>query len=75
MVEGGANETKRGRPWEFVAVVHGFYGNDNDTNNANANAALSFEAAWQNPSKSLRIRNSIGDREAERLAEDLNGAQ
>ena len=48
-----------GRPWEFVAVIHGF------------TDGRKFEAAWQNPSKSLSIRNNIGDREAFLLADRL----
>ena len=55
---GGALETQvLGRPWEFVAIVHGF------------TDGRKFESAWQNPSKSLSIRNSIGDREAFWLAD------
>jgi len=53
---GGAWRTKRsGRPWEFVAIVHGF---------PDKITALQFEWAWQHPKKSLHVRDALGDKEA-----------
>ena len=49
----GANKTKRaGRPWTFVAIIHGFQ--DKIT-------ALQFEWAWQNVDKSKAFREAVGD--------------
>jgi predicted GIY-YIG superfamily endonuclease len=53
--QGGARHTQVGRPWEFVAVVHGF---------SNEEFAQKFESAWQNPGTSTYVRNNIGDMEA-----------
>ncbi|CAB9505324.1 endonuclease subunit SLX1 [Seminavis robusta] len=56
---GGARRTKRsGRPWEFVAIVHGF---------PDKIAALQFEWAFQHPGRSIHVRDSLGDREAASL--------
>ena len=56
---GGARRTKRaGRPWEFVAIVHGF---------PDKITALQFEWAWQHPNKSLHVRDALGDQEAAAL--------
>jgi len=50
---GGANKTKRaGRPWTFVAIIHGFQGHI---------TALQFEWAWQNVDKSKAFREAVGD--------------
>jgi predicted GIY-YIG superfamily endonuclease len=40
ILTGGAKDTKRHRPWEYVAIVSGF---------ADENAAKHFEYAWQHP--------------------------
>ena len=57
--KGGAKETERYRPWEYVAVVRGF------------SDGRSFESAWQNPSTSQYIAKRIGDWEKDLLAEKL----
>lgn len=53
---GGANRTKKsGRPWTFVAILHGFQ--DKIT-------ALQFEWAWQNVDKSKAFREALGGNDA-----------
>jgi predicted GIY-YIG superfamily endonuclease len=56
---GGALRTRRrGRPWEFVAIVGGF---------PTSKQALQFEWHWQHPAKSKLIRLELGDVEASKL--------
>lgn len=43
----GARRTSRHRPWEMVAVVHGF---------ASKTQGLQFEWAWQNPEKCIPLK-------------------
>lgn len=44
---GGAMRTSRHRPWQMVAIIHGF---------ASKTQALQFEWAWQNPFKSSALK-------------------
>lgn len=56
---GGALRTRRkGRPWEFAAIVGGF---------PTSKQALQFEWHWQHPAKSKLIRLELGDVEASKL--------
>ncbi|GBG75488.1 hypothetical protein CBR_g20119 [Chara braunii] len=45
----GARHTRKLRPWEMVLVVHGF---------PDQVQALQFEWAWQNPKRSLAVREA-----------------
>ena len=56
-IKGGAYRTKRrGRPWEFLVVVHGF---------STKKSALRFEWAWQNTWKSFSVEPLVGERRRE----------
>ncbi|KAI8803411.1 hypothetical protein BJ742DRAFT_498527 [Cladochytrium replicatum] len=48
-IQGGAMKTTRKRPWDMVAVVHGF---------TNKYAGLQFEWAWQNPHLSRHFKEA-----------------
>lgn len=50
---GGAYRTRRGRPWENVAVIHGF---------TSKTHAMQFEWAWQNPLRSLTLKMHSHDK-------------
>ncbi|CAM9123640.1 unnamed protein product, partial [Laminaria digitata] len=47
-----AVQTKRKRPWDMVAIVHGF---------PSKSSALQFEAAWQHPQRDRRIKVKAPD--------------
>ena len=55
-IKGGASKTKRGRPWEMIAFIHGFQ---------DSISALQFEWAWQNPTVSLAGAGGRSGRGAE----------
>lgn len=56
---GGALRTRRkGRPWEFAAIIGGF---------PTSKQALQFEWHWQHPAKSKLIRQELGDVQASKL--------
>lgn len=44
---GGAKRTSKHRPWQLVAVIHGF---------SSKTQGLQFEWAWQNPVKSVALK-------------------
>lgn len=46
------SQTKRKRPWDMVAIVHGF---------PSKSSALQFEAAWQHPQRDRRISVKVCD--------------
>ena len=58
---GGAYRTKRKgrRPWEFVAVVHGFM---------DQVGGLQFEYAWQHPARSRHLSRTFTSSEIDKLA-------
>eukprot|EP00903_Cladosiphon_okamuranus_P015939 g14723.t1 len=51
-INGGACRTKRKRPWDMVAIVHGF---------PTKSSALQFETAWQHPQRDRRIKVKVRD--------------
>ncbi len=53
ILKGGANQTKKHRPWEMKCVIGGFV-SDVD--------GLKFEWAWQNPNKSLIFRSGFNNK-------------
>lgn len=52
---GGAKRTSKHRPWQIVAVIHGF---------SSKTQGLQFEWAWQNPTKSAALRVQSGRKDA-----------
>jgi len=55
----GARRTKRGRPWEYVAVIDGFQ---------DKVSAMQFEWAWQHVGRSKVFREAVGcDKLAKRM--------